>query len=125
MCNRNAETGLAAFLLGAVTGLALGVLFAPAKGETTRRKLKRWANDTYEEQKEYVLEHAADIKEKVKAHAETAREKMAEQVENAREKIAEGKDKVMKELQKCILLCGPCHRQFHKKMRLQEKLGKK
>ena len=33
-------------------------------------------------------------------------------------------DKVMKELQKCILLCGPCHRQLHKKMRLQEKLKK-
>ena len=64
MCNRNAGTGLAAFLLGAVTGIALGVLFAPAKGETTRRKLKRWANDTYEEQKDFVLEHAEDAKKK-------------------------------------------------------------
>ncbi|WP_428075250.1 YtxH domain-containing protein [Candidatus Avelusimicrobium luingense] len=89
MCNRNAETGLAAFLLGAVTGIALGLLFAPAKGETTRRKLKRWADDTYEEQKEYVLEHAGH-----------AREKIAEHVENAREKIAEGKEKVMKEWNK-------------------------
>jgi len=89
MCNRNAETGLAAFLLGAVTGIALGVLFAPAKGETTRRKLKRWADETYEDKKEYVLEHAGH-----------AREKIAEQVENAREKIAEGKEKVMKEWNK-------------------------
>lgn len=33
-------------------------------------------------------------------------------------------EKVMKELQKCILLCGSCHRQLHKNMRLQEKLEK-
>ena len=89
MCNRNAETGLAAFLLGAVTGIALGVLFAPAKGETTRRKLKRWANDTYEEQKDFVLEHAEDAKQKILEHAE-----------NAREKFAEGKDKLVKEFNK-------------------------
>lgn len=89
MCNRNAETGLAAFLLGAVTGIALGVLFAPAKGETTRRKLKRWADETYEEQKDFVLEHA-----------DHARHKLADQLETAREKIAEGKDKVVKEWNK-------------------------
>ena len=86
MCNKNAETGLAAFLLGAVTGIALGVLFAPAKGETTRRKLKRWAEENYEEQKDLVLEHA-----------ENAREKLAAHVDSAREKIAEGKEKVVKE----------------------------
>ena len=89
MCNKNAETGLAAFLLGAVTGIALGVLFAPAKGETTRRKLKRWAEENYEEQKDRVLEHA-----------ENAREKLAAHVDSAREKIAEGKEKVVKEWNK-------------------------
>ncbi len=89
MCNRNAETGLAAFLLGAVTGIALGVLFAPAKGETTRRKLKRWANETYEEQKDLVVEHAEGAKQKILEHAQ-----------NAREKFAEGKEKLVKEFNK-------------------------
>ena len=48
-CNCNckaAGAGLAAFLLGALVGAAAGLLYAPAKGETTRRRLKRWANDT-------------------------------------------------------------------------------
>ena len=88
MCDRyrSAGTGLAAFLLGAVVGAAAGLLLAPAKGETTRRRLKRWANDTYEDNKELMLEHAHDMKEKAKEHFETAREK-----------FNEGKDKVVKE----------------------------
>ncbi|MBR5151730.1 MAG: YtxH domain-containing protein, partial [Elusimicrobiaceae bacterium] len=56
MCDRyrTAGTGLAAFLLGAIVGAAAGLLLAPAKGETTRRRLKRWANDTYEDNKELM-----------------------------------------------------------------------
>ena len=77
MCDRyrSAGTGLAAFLLGAVIGAAAGLLLAPAKGETTRRRLKRWANDTYEDNKELMLEHAQDLKDKAKEHFESAREK--------------------------------------------------
>ena len=88
MCHkcREAGTGLAAFLLGAVVGAAAGLLFAPAKGETTRKKLKRWANDTYEDQKELMLEHAQELKGKVKEH-----------FDDAREKFNEGKEKVVKE----------------------------
>lgn len=86
MCDRNCGSNFAAFLLGALIGAAAGVLLAPAKGETTRRKLKRWANDTYEDQKEYMLEHARDFKNKAQ-----------EQFETAREKFNEGKDKAVKE----------------------------
>ena len=88
MCDRcrTAGTGLAAFLLGAVVGAAIGLLYAPNKGETTRKRLKRWANDTYEDNKEYMLEHAQDLKEKAKEHFEAAREK-----------FNEGKEKVVKE----------------------------
>ena len=70
MCDRcrAAGTGLAAFLLGAVVGAAAGLLLAPARGETTRKRLKRWANDTYEDNKEYMLEHAQELKEKAKEH---------------------------------------------------------
>ena len=84
MCNKC--DSLATFILGALIGAAVGVLYAPAKGETTRRKLKRWANDTYEDQKEYMLEHARDFKNKAQ-----------EQFESARDKFNEGKEKAVKE----------------------------
>ncbi len=89
MCHRckEAGAGLAIFVLGALLGAAAGVLYAPAKGEVTRRKLKRWANDTYEENKEAMLEHAREFKEKAK-----------ERFDDARAKLLEGKDKVVKEL---------------------------
>lgn len=83
------ESGAASFILGALIGVAIGVLYAPAKGETTRKKLKRWANETYEENKETLLEHAQDIKEKVK-----------DRFADAREKFGEGKDKFVKEFTK-------------------------
>ena len=73
--------GLAAFvfgvLAGAAAGAAAGLLFAPAKGETTRRKLKKLASDAYEDQKEFILEHAGDLKEKVKERADEMSEKIS------------------------------------------------
>lgn len=99
MCHKCecAGKGLAAFLLGAMMGVAAGVLFAPAKGETTRRKIKRWADDEYEEKKEYVLEHAGELKAKIKEHAADLRHKLTEHAGDARERLEEGKDKVVKE----------------------------
>ena len=102
MCNRcrEAGAGLAAFLLGAVVGAAAGLLLAPAKGETTRKKLKRWANDTYEDNKELMLEHAHDMKEKAKEHFEAAREKFNEGKDKAVKEFNRRKDEVVAKFKK-------------------------
>ena len=85
-CHCHAE-GLATFVLGALIGVTLGVLFAPAKGETTRRKFKRWAEDTYEEGKEELADRAHELKEHVLERAGELKEKFAEHAHGAKERI--------------------------------------
>ncbi len=51
--NRSEKT-LFAFLVGATAGLAAGILFAPDKGERTRRKLSRRADALKDELKENI-----------------------------------------------------------------------
>jgi gas vesicle protein len=67
-CN-NVEVGVA-FLLGAALGAGIALLFAPASGRETRRKLAEYGEKTYEAGKERVTGALASAKSRF--HRETS-----------------------------------------------------
>jgi gas vesicle protein len=56
----------AAFILGAALGAGLAMLFAPASGEETRRRIKEYGEKTYDSGKEKVQEVIAKAKSRMK-----------------------------------------------------------
>ncbi len=67
---------LAALLIGAVAGAALGILFAPDKGSETRKKMAGKAAELGDELKKHYTKSkdaVDDIKEKVMSKVEEVR----------------------------------------------------
>ena len=73
MANDNNATGsvLLAFLLGAAAGAAVALLYAPASGVETRRKLAAKAREGRDKVEEFVDRHRDDISSAVERGRET------------------------------------------------------
>ena len=96
MCNKC--NSMATFILGVLIGAAVGVLYAPAKGETTRKKVKKWAKDTYDDGKDELMDRTQQLREKFSVKAESAKEKALEMKERFSEKAAEMKEQAQEKI---------------------------
>ena len=103
---------LFALIAGAAAGLTLGLLFAPEKGEDTRRKVMEAASEGWDSAKDTfddLKDSAEDATSRLRARARLARrdlkelkstlqEQTADFTEDARARIVEKLDKLEKAL---------------------------
>jgi len=75
------------FMIGAATGFILGVLFAPASGEETRKKIQEGAIKTGEKAKESYEKVAKEAEKGIKI----VREKTAEGIDSIKDFVEKKK----------------------------------
>jgi len=79
MSENNSGSTVLAFLLGAVTGAILGILFAPAEGKQTRKVVSKYLEDL-EEKGEELIEDGKKI-------VESGTKKVKDFIEDGKDKI--------------------------------------
>jgi gas vesicle protein len=77
---------IGALVIGALTGAALGILFAPAKGSRTRKNIVDGAKEVAEDIKERMTDEAAALRKKAEKLEKMAREKVEEVFESGKHK---------------------------------------
>ena len=97
--NHNGDAFFKGLFWGAVAGAILGVMFAPDKGEETRKKLKKLAEE-YEEKGHEAAKTAKVEFNKAKTKYEKIMEEAEPIIEEAKDKIAKIEKQVEKEVGK-------------------------
>lgn len=96
MSHRNEPSGLtflAGALLGGLVGAGIGLLFAPAKGEETRKKLQKASSDAMKNAefkfRELKKEHVEPFLNKAEKEVKRIGKDLEHKFNEARENIAE------------------------------------
>ena len=82
--------GISPFLIGLAVGAGLALLFAPASGAETRRRLARGAR----RMRRAATDAAEDVKDKVTDSFDAARERVAKHVDAVRDTVTSKRDHV-------------------------------
>lgn len=92
-----ASNGLIAFLTGCATGAALGILYAPDKGEVLRTQLT-YRLSKYKEKLEGVIEDLIQRRDQPDSFARTESERVVSDAREKAEKLLEDVDRLMAQI---------------------------
>lgn len=92
--DKNKKSGLGKFVLGALVGAGLGVLFAPKSGSETRKELKEKMTELLNKAKEIDID---EIKQNITAKVEEIKEELSDLDKEKVLKIAKKKGNDIKE----------------------------
>jgi gas vesicle protein len=91
------SNGLIAFLTGCATGAALGILYAPDKGEVLRKQLT-YRLSKYREKLETIIEDLVQQKDQPDSLARTEGERVVNDAREKAEKLLEDVDRLMAQI---------------------------
>ncbi len=94
--SRTSQT-LIAFVMGCVTGAALGLLYAPEKGAVTRDRLT-YRLSKYREQLRYLLDDVLRTDKLPESLAKTEGERVVSDAREKAEKLLEDVDRLMAQI---------------------------
>ena len=92
------SNSIISFLVGAATGAALGILFAPDKGKNTRDKLS-FRLDKYRKKLEELSQDLIDGKENIVSEAKSEGEKVIVEASDKAEQLLNDVEGLISEIQ--------------------------
>jgi gas vesicle protein len=94
--SKSSVSAILGFVAGAAAGAALGVLFAPDKGTSTRKKIKNQAQKVGDDFKENLAGKIDDLNQFVSSFVKETKEKMDDLEKKAKQEVQGVKEKVTK-----------------------------
>ena len=94
--SKSSVSAILGFMAGAAAGAAIGVLFAPEKGASTRKKIKNQAQKVSDEMTDNVSRKVDDLSKYLAGFANETKEKIADLEKKTKQEIKEVKEKATK-----------------------------